>query len=117
VYPGGWTDYQRQRKETQEVLKTTGKSAPKPQKTTPKASADSKSKLSFTEKHRLEELPEVLARLESEIVKIGELMADPELFTKDPVKFQKATEMMGARQAMLEAAEEEWMMLEEKNGA
>jgi ATP-binding cassette subfamily F protein uup len=117
VYPGGWSDYQRQRKDTQEVLKTTGKSAPKPQKTAPSANSNDKAKLSFTEKHRLEELPAVLERLEAEIVKIGDLMADPELFTSDPVKFQKATEMMGQRQAMLEAAEAEWMMLEEKNSA
>jgi ATP-binding cassette subfamily F protein uup len=43
-------------------------------------------------------------------------MADPELFTREPVKFRKATEALTARQAALAVAEEEWMALEEKAG-
>jgi len=44
-------------------------------------------------------------------------MADPELFTKQPVKFQKATEALVQRQDALAAAEEEWMLLMEKSEA
>ena len=39
---------------------------------------------------------------------------DPELFTKEPVKFKKATEALVERQENLSAAEEEWLELEEK---
>ena len=70
--------------------------------------------LSFTEKHRLEELPGVIARLEAEIGKLEQLLADPELFTREPVKFRKATEALTERQDKLSAAEEEWLALEEK---
>src|SRR5690606_3057952 len=73
-------------------------------------------KISFSEKHRLAELPELIARLEAEIGKLQELMADPELFTREPVKFRKATEALSARQEALAAAEEEWLVLEEKAG-
>ena len=56
-----------------------------------------------------------LCCLEQEIAKLEQLMADPALFTREPVKFKKATEAMVERQEKLAAAEEEWMMLEEKS--
>ena len=45
-----------------------------------------------------------------------ELLADPDLFNREPVKFQKATEALVARQEKLSASEEEWLTLEEKSG-
>ncbi|PZX11033.1 ABC-F family ATP-binding cassette domain-containing protein [Celeribacter halophilus] len=118
VYAGGWTDYLTQRgerakaqagKASQKPAQKSGKSEAKPQ------AEKAKSGLSFTEKHRLEALPAEIARLEAEIAKLADLLADPELFTREPVKFQKATEMLTERQAALDAAEEEWLTLEEKN--
>ncbi len=70
--------------------------------------------LSFSEKHRLEKLPAEITRLEAEIAKLEELMSDPDLFTREPVKFQKATDALVERQEKLSAAEEEWLVLEEK---
>ena len=75
-----------------------------------------KSGLSFTETHRLKELPGVIERLEAEIKKLSELLEDADLFTREPVKFRKATEALAERQARLMAAEEEWLELEEKAG-
>ncbi len=72
--------------------------------------------LSFTEKRRLEELPGVIDRLGAEIAKLEELLSDPELFTQQPVKFQKAMDALVARQNALSDAEEEWLVLEEKAG-
>ncbi|MCV2875423.1 ABC-F family ATP-binding cassette domain-containing protein [Rhodobacteraceae bacterium XHP0102] len=70
--------------------------------------------LSFTESHRLKELPAVIARLEAELGKLSDLLSDPDLYTREPVKFAKATEALAERQAKLAAAEEEWLLLEEK---
>ena len=112
TYAGGWTDYRNQRAEDEVA-------APKAVKSKTKADAPKEAAqagLSFTEKHRLEELPNVIARLEAEIAKLGELMADPALFADHPVKFQKATDALLERQSKLDDAEEEWMMLEEKAG-
>lgn len=110
VYAGGWTDYraQRQQDDDKKVEKS------KPQKAKVKQEAKPQSGLSFTEKHRLEELPGVIDRLGAEIAKLEEFMADPELFTKEPVKFQKATEALVERQQKLAEVEEEWLLLEEK---
>ncbi|KJZ20266.1 ABC-F family ATP-binding cassette domain-containing protein [Loktanella sp. S4079] len=111
VYAGGWTDYRAQRGEDAVAEKVTVKSAPKKVKPAEKKPAAG---LSFTEKHRLEELPAVIDQLTAEIGKLEELLADPELFTKQPIKFQKATDALVARQTALSEAEDEWLTLEEK---
>jgi ATP-binding cassette subfamily F protein uup len=107
AYAGGWSDYVAQRPvvETEAVKaapKAKAASAPKPKK------ADG---LSFTERKRLEALPGVMEKLEAEIGKLNQLLADADLFTREPVKFKKATEMLSERQAALGAAEEEWLDL------
>ncbi|WP_050526401.1 ABC-F family ATP-binding cassette domain-containing protein [Pseudorhodobacter aquimaris] len=112
VFPGGWSDYMAQRDtewapEATFKPKAASQPAPKPE---PKR-ADT---LSFTERKRLENLPDLIAKMEAEISKLGELLETDDLFTKEPVKFRKASEMMAERQTQLAALEEEWMALEEK---
>jgi ATP-binding cassette subfamily F protein uup len=111
VYAGGWSDYRAQRGEDageEKVEKARASEA------RPKSRDKERAGLSFTEKHRLDALPGVIARLEAEIGKLGELLSDPELFSREPVKFRKATEALSERQAALSAAEDEWLTLEEK---
>ncbi|MGS4944464.1 ABC-F family ATP-binding cassette domain-containing protein [Meridianimarinicoccus sp. RP-17] len=123
VYPGGWSDYRAQR--GGEGLFATPEPAGKPQggqgKPAPKtvaASATPHGGLSFTERHRLEELPGIIARLEAEIAKLEDfLAADPNMFTDAPVKFQKATDALVERHDALSDAEEEWMALAERDEA
>ena len=79
----------------------------------PKASPV-KSRLSFTEAHRLKELPDVIAQLEAEIAKLADLLSDAQLFAREPANFARASEALTERQARLEAAEEEWLTLEDK---
>jgi ATP-binding cassette subfamily F protein uup len=114
VYAGGWSDYRAQRGEDdREKESAASKSAPK-QAARPAQAPKQKSGLSFTEKHRLEELPAEIDRLSAEIAKLEQLMADPDLFTREPVKFQKASEALVARQAALSEAEDLWLELSEK---
>ncbi|WP_137112372.1 ABC-F family ATP-binding cassette domain-containing protein [Rhodobacter sp. SY28-1] len=112
AYPGGWSDYAAQRPEPVEATeRPSARSATVP--ATAKSEAP-KGGLSFTERKRLEDLPDLIARLESEIGKLSQLLADPELFTREPVKFRKATEALTERQTALEAAETEWLELAER---
>ncbi len=110
VYAGGWSDYRAQRGETraEATVQTIRKDKAKPK--ADKATTG----LSFTEKHRLDALPDEIARLEAEIGKLETLLADPDLFTREPVKFQKATDALVERQQKLAAAEDEWLTLEDK---
>ncbi|MEM6728462.1 MAG: ABC transporter ATP-binding protein, partial [Pseudomonadota bacterium] len=111
VYAGGWSDYQAQ-KQTQAAPK------PKPQVAPPKTAQETKkeqsSSLTFTELHRLDELPAEIDRLTAEIAKLEDFLAQPDLYAAEPLKFQKGTEALVSRQEALAAAEEEWLTLEEK---
>ncbi len=110
VYAGGWSDYRAQRGED-EAAPETSKPGPKPA-AAPRKKAVSKG-LSFTQKHRLEALPQLIVRLEAEIAKLSELLSDPALYARDPDRFAKASAALAERQAALEAAETEWLELED----
>ncbi|MDP2082697.1 MAG: ATP-binding cassette domain-containing protein [Pseudotabrizicola sp.] len=110
AYPGGWSDYASQRPEALAAAAKAAKSAPV--KDQPKPSKNTG--LSFTERKRLDDLPPIIARLEAEIVKLEEFLAVPDLYSKDPVKFKKGTEALTERQIALQAAEAEWLALEER---
>ena len=109
IHAGGWSDYAPKRKLLETSVQDTRRASGENKKAKSKDSG-----LSFTEKHRLEELPSVIERLEAEIAKLSELLADPDLYSREPVKFAKATQALSERQAKLTAAEEEWLTLEEK---
>lgn len=110
IHAGGWSDIP--------MSARPAKSKPQEKQAKPKTSTPKvqklKSGLTFTEQHRLDALPGEMERLEAEIAKLQTLMADPELFTREPVKFKKATQALVERQEKLSAAEEEWLTLEEK---
>ncbi|MEM9212560.1 MAG: ATP-binding cassette domain-containing protein, partial [Pseudomonadota bacterium] len=98
VYAGGWSDI---------LAQGGGIHAPEepeatPKRSKPKATVEATKaptqQLSFSEKHRLEELPDVIDRLNAEIAKLEEFLATPNLFTEAPVKFQKATDGLVERQ-------------------
>ena len=120
VYAGGWSDYQAQKPNL--IGKKAGKQAIKQSTASTKVptpemkTSEVKPALSFTEKHRLEALPAEIARIESEIGKLEELLGQPALFTEQPVKFQKATALLIERQEALAMAEAQWLELEEKAG-
>jgi ATP-binding cassette subfamily F protein uup len=104
---------QAQRQETAAVAAAPSSGRPTTAEVKPRVKSG-RTGLSFSESHRLKALPDEIARLEAEIDKLSDLLSDPELFSREPVKFRKASEAMAERQAKLIAAEEEWLMLEEK---
>lgn len=114
VYAGGWSDYRAQRLPDEKVAATAKPKVKKDKLKSEKTEKAPAAGLSFAEQKRLDALPAVMDRLQAEIAKLEEFMSDPELFTQEPVKFQKATEALVERQTALQEAEEEWLMLEEK---
>ncbi|MEM9146147.1 MAG: ATP-binding cassette domain-containing protein [Pseudomonadota bacterium] len=109
VYAGGWSDYRSQRAETAP--------APIPVTPPPKAKkretpAEAPRKLSYNQQRRLDALPGEIDRLEQEIAKLEGLLADPDLYAREPAKFAKATRALVERQDQLGASEEEWLELE-----
>lgn len=117
VYAGGWSDYRAQRvpeeagqaKPAAKLARTAG-AKPRPEKSMQPG-------LSFTEQHRLDALPDEIDRLSAEIARLEALLLDPDLFTREPVKFDRATRALAERQEKLAAAEDDWLRLMEKSEA
>ncbi|EGJ21174.1 ABC transporter related protein [Cereibacter sphaeroides WS8N] len=115
VYAGGWTDHLARRGDAAPAAPPRAEPSREAPKAAPKPEARKLSEgLTFTERKRLDALPGLIERLEAEIAKLGEFLAADDLFTREPVKFQKASEAMAERQALLSQAEEEWLTLEDK---
>jgi len=112
VYRGGWSDYHDQRgEEISEIIVQARRS-----ETILTPDVKRSEGLTFTERKRLDALPEVIARLEAEIAKLAGLLETPELYNREPVKFRKASELMAERQTALVATEAEWLALAEREG-
>jgi ATP-binding cassette subfamily F protein uup len=116
-YPGGYSDMVTQRgygvvAPTAATPKAKGgKQAALPQTTQASGSA-AKQKLSFKQKHALEQLPKDIAKLEAEIGKLNATLADPALYSRDPKKFATTSEALAKAQGALGKAEDEWLELE-----
>ena len=63
---------------------------------------------------RLKKLCEPVPQITAEIGRLADFLSDPDMFSKEPVKFRKAGEAMSERQGQLAAAEEEWLALAER---
>ena len=113
AYPGGWSAYAAQRPAIEADAPKSG-SRPAAAAAAKPETAAKPAGLSFPEKKRLDDLPALIERLAAEIGKLGALLEDPALFTREPVKFRKATEALTERQRALEAAESEWLDLAER---
>ncbi|MCQ8240635.1 ABC-F family ATP-binding cassette domain-containing protein [Rhizosaccharibacter radicis] len=69
-------------------------------------------KLSFKDKHALEQLPAQMAGREKEIARLRGVLADADLYRRDAGGFAKATAALEAAEAALAADEERWLELE-----
>ena len=115
-YAGGYSDMVAQRgrgidARASEVSKT-------PQKTREgnssrdSAAASEKRKLSFNEKRLLETLPEHIEALGRDIEKLKAVLADPELYTRDRARFDKASELLTRAEEERQRSETQWLELE-----
>ncbi|AUM73898.1 ABC-F family ATP-binding cassette domain-containing protein [Paracoccus jeotgali] len=116
IYAGGYSDYLVQRTDTAlPEPEPAARPAATPARAEPAPSRAQKPGLSFTEKHRLDALPAIIARLEAEIAKLSDFLSDAAIYADAPAKAQKATDALSERQQALDAAEEEWLTLAEKS--
>lgn len=112
--PGGYVDAVRQLKEIKGAT-TDKKSKPtKKSDALGKSVAKKPSKLSFKDQHRLKELETEIPALEEKISALETELADPELFTRNAERFHAATVELQTARETLEAAEMEWLEIEEK---
>jgi ATP-binding cassette subfamily F protein uup len=125
--PGGWADFSRQNPgffdgPPQSLRDSSPKGgAPKTADPPPQGDAARRAgggkKLSYKDQRRLEELEGLVARLPVEIAAMEARLEDAGFYARDPKGFDAVMRSMDKARADLSAAEEEWLMLEEKREA
>ncbi|MDF2687416.1 MAG: elongation factor 3 [Microvirga sp.] len=112
-YAGGYTDMVAQRGRGVQARVVEKEAKPRnTDKPAAAAPAQNKRKLSFNEQHDLKTLPKRMSEIEVKIAKVQEILADADLYSRDPARFQKAMDALTTLQTELHAAEERWLELE-----
>lgn len=111
-YPGGYSDYARQRKNR--IDAPNKKKEPKEQKKKEeREKQQSKPKqLSYKHKYALENLPGEIEELNKRIEALENKLAEPDLYSQDPDLFNKCTEDLEKYASQLAEKEDEWLELE-----
>jgi ATP-binding cassette subfamily F protein uup len=111
-YPGGYSDYLAQRK-TAERHAVQAKPA-RPAEGKPAArSAEAVQRWSAKDQRALDQVADRMATLEAEIGTIEAALADPDLYARNPAKFEKASALLAQKRGELESAELRWLELDE----
>ena len=111
-FPGGYDDYEAQRKkgaESSPVSKEAGPPKPPP----PPPGKDPR-KLSYNEKREFDSLPGRIDALEKDLAEVREALADGSVFKSDPARAKELGEKLPKLEAELEAAVDRWAELAER---
>lgn len=112
-YAGGYSDMVAQRGKGVQARAVEKEAKPRnADKSSAAPAQQNKRRLSFNEQHDLKTLPKRMEELEAKIAKVQEILADPELYSRDPARFQKAMDALTQLQTELSKSEERWLELE-----
>ncbi len=124
--PGGWTDFLRQNPgflTTSPSPVGRGSAARgdagvgETRHSTPQPVDRRPAKLSYKDARRLEEVERLMETLPAEIARHEATLADPDLYARDPAAFDRAMKAAEKARADLDAAEADWLEIEEKKAA
>ncbi|MCK8636712.1 elongation factor 3 [Parasaccharibacter sp. TMW2.1882] len=115
-YAGGYSDMLAQRRGRSPVERRQKDTAPSSSDTgsSPVRTVKQTVKLSYKEQRELDRLPELLEKLEKDATLCRNALADPGLYNRDPVRFEKITAALEDTETKLRQAEERWVELESK---
>jgi ATP-binding cassette subfamily F protein uup len=109
VVAGGYEDWARRR-----APKVEPKRASTPKVEAPAApSLPKKAKLSYKDQRDLDLLPSEIEKLEAAISRDEAALADPELFARNPARFDQLMKAIDASRTKKDAAEQRWLELAE----
>ena len=111
VVAGGYEDWVAKRRTPIVGKSKTAKSNPTPPPPPPPPRAD---KLSFKDQRDYDTLPGRIEELELAIARGEEILADPELYAKDPQRFANISKGVENALSEKDAAEERWLELAER---
>ncbi len=109
-YAGGYTDMLAQRGP---VSVGTVATAARPRPTArPQRAANAQRRMTFKDRHALDTLPVRIAAIQDEVAGLGRVLADPDLYARDPARFAAMSKALSGAQEALAVAEEQWLTLE-----
>jgi len=112
--PGGWQDFLSQNPGFFGAPPKIEPIRSQPKPSAPKAAT---AKLSYKDQRRLAELETLIADMPGKMAALETVLADPNLYSRDPAAFDRFSRALEAARAQLAAAEEEWLTLEERREA
>jgi len=108
IVAGGYEDWAARRKQSSSSPPPKQKvSKPPEQRNAPAA------KLSYKDQRDLDRLPAEIERLEAEIAAVEDVLADPDLYTRDANRFAELTVMAAKLRTARHEAEERWFQVAE----
>lgn len=120
-YAGGYSTMMAQRKDEMKSRSAKADRSNAPDKKAKDDSASEQSvlpaekklsKLSYKDKYALETLPKRIEEIEGLMAEHNKALEDPDLFTKNPARFNEAMEAISTLTAEYEDAQEKWLELE-----
>jgi ABC transport system ATP-binding/permease protein len=117
--PGGWQDFIAQNPGffTRLPVAAFAQARTAPPPAPPKAKPTAAGRLTYKDQRRLEALDALIAGAPAKIAALEASLADPVLYSRDPAAFQSLSRDLETVRAQLIAAEEEWLVLEERREA
>ncbi len=108
-YAGGYTDMLVQRAPPPITSPATAAAKQRP---AARPRSPGRPRLTFKDRHALDTLPARIGASEADIARLDALLADPDLYAREPARFASATKALEAAREKLREAEEEWLRLE-----
>ncbi len=117
-FVGGYTDYIEYKKnktddDRDEDVFQPERKTPKPSPAPVPSAPRAVQKLTYKLQYELEQLPRRIERLTLKADKLGVILADPDLFSRDRVAFDAASRELAEVRLELESAELRWLELDE----
>jgi ATP-binding cassette subfamily F protein uup len=115
VVAGGYEDWVRKRYEAARAPAKAGgqtRGASKEEKAGPLPSQGNR-KLTYKDQRDYDRLPGEIERLQAEVAKDEAALSDPDLYTRDPMRFAELSARIGRNRAEIEAAEFRWLEVAE----
>jgi ATP-binding cassette subfamily F protein uup len=109
IVAGGYEDWARRREQPKRPNGKTGKPSPQPAP----ANGRGGSKLSYKDQRDLDRLPGEIERLEAAIAADEDALHDPDLFARDPQRFDELTKRIARHRAEKDTAEHRWLEVAE----
>jgi ATP-binding cassette subfamily F protein uup len=108
IVAGGYEDWERKRRPTVHNAKV---AAPAKAEAKP---ATRQTKLTYKDQRDFDLLPKRIEELEAEIARDEDILADPDLYTRDPKRFAQLMAAIEKARAERDSAEERWLELAEQ---